>query len=280
VCLIWGTTYLAIRVTLETMPPMLMGGVRWIAGGSLLLGGLVAAGERLPTRADLRVVLLLGFLLLVLGNGGVVIAEQWVPSGLTAVIIAMSPFWMVGVESLLPHSERLTPIRVGGLLIGFTGIVLLVWPELRGGGGSHFVSGVLWLQLACVGWAIGSAYSRRHRPTAGTLMMAAAEMIAGGAMMLAIGTVRHEWAALGFSVRSTAALVYLTTVGAVGGFGSYVYALRHLPVSFVSLYSYINPIIAVVLGVIVLGEPLTLRMVGAAALVLTGAAVVKAHAAA
>ena len=244
----------------------------------LLAGILVLIGQRLPSRHDLVAVISLGFLFIVLGNGGVVVAEQWVASGLTAVIIATSPFWMVGVERMLPDSERLTPMRVAGLLIGFAGIVLLVWPDLRGERSSEFLLGVIWLQVACLGWAMGSAYSRRHRPATGTLMIAACEMIAGGLMMLALGTARHEWARVAFTARTSVALVYLVIVGAVGGFGSYVYALRHLPVSFVSLYSYINPIIAVVLGVVVLGEPLTSRMIGAAALVLTGAAVVKTHA--
>lgn len=280
VCIIWGTTYLAIRIALETIPPFLMGGLRWVSGGILLAATLRAAGEPLPPRRDLPAVALLGFLLIVLGNGGVVIAEQWVPSGMTAVIIATSPFWMVGVERLLPDRERLTALRVAGLLTGFAGILLLVWPDLRADAHTDFLAGVVWLQMACAAWAVGSAYSRRHRPAAGTLMVAGIEMIAGGVMMSAIGTIRGEWQALSFTPRTGVALAYLATIGAVGGFGSYLYALRHLPVSFVSLYSYINPIIAVILGVAVLGEPLTIRMIGAAALVLTGAAVVKGRAAA
>jgi drug/metabolite transporter (DMT)-like permease len=279
VCVIWGTTYLAIRISLETVPPFLMGGMRWVSGGLLLLAGLASAGQPLLSRRDVGAICALGFLLIVLGNGGVVIAEQWVPSGLTAVIIATSPFWMVGVEHLLPDRERLTAIRVSGLLIGFAGIVLLVWPDLRGGGSSGFLAGVIWLQVACAGWAVGSAYSRRFKTSASTLAVAACEMIAGGLMMFAIGSVRGEWHVLSFTTRTAAAVTYLATIGAVGGFGSYIYALQHLPVSFVSLYSYINPIIAVILGVAVLGEPLTVRMIGAAALVLAGAAIVKTRAA-
>jgi drug/metabolite transporter (DMT)-like permease len=274
VCVIWGTTYLAIKIALETLPPFLMGGLRWVSGGVVLVVALRASRQRFPSPHDFRTILLLAFLFIVLGNGGVVLAEQWVPSGLTAVIIATSPFWMVGIEQLLPDREHLTGIRVGGLLMGFAGIVLLVWPDIRGGGNAHFLAGVVCLQVACVGWAVGSTVSRRFKPAAGTLMVAALEMVVGGILMLGIGTMRGEWGRLAFTTRTTVALAYLASVGAVGGFGSYVYALRHLPVSFVSLYSYINPIIAVLLGSALLGEPLTLRTIGAAALVLAGAALV------
>ena len=135
--------------------------------------------------------------------------------------------------------------------------------------------GVISLQVACLGWAIGSSYSKRHARNANVFSAAALQMIVGGVMMLAIATVLGEWSALTFSSRSTIAFGYLTTVGAVGGFVAYTYALRHLPVSLVSLYAYVNPIIAVALGIAVLGEPFTLRMAVAAALVFGGVAIVR-----
>lgn len=277
VCLIWGTTYLGIRVSLETMPPALMGGLRWTVAGLLLMGFLVARGERLPPRAHWPGVLWLGFLLIGLGNGGVVWAEQWVPSGLTAVIIASSPFWMTGVEALMPDGERLTPRTVAGLLVGFAGIVLLVWPDLAAGfAGSGFVVGIVSLQIACIGWAIGSSYSRRHTRSDSVLASTAGQMLAGGLMMVIAGTIRGEWASLWFSGRTTIAFVYLATIGSIGGFVAYTYALRHLPVSFVSLYAYINPVIAVLLGVLLLSEPFDTRAAFAAALVLGGVAIVRA----
>jgi len=275
VCLIWGTTYLAIRVSLESVPPFLMGGIRWTVAGLALAAILWIWGERLPRRSDLRRLALLGFLFIVLGNGGVVWAEQWVPSGLTAVIVAMSPFWMVGVERMW-GGERLSAQTIGGLALGFTGIVLLVWPELVAGSASGFGTGVLALQLAELGWALGSSYSRRERADSNVLATAAGQMIAGGLMMLAIGTAAGEWQALHFTPRTAAALAYLTTVGSIGGFAAYTFALKHLPISFVSLYAYINPIIAVVLGKIVLDEPFNARMIVAAAIVFAGVALVQA----
>jgi drug/metabolite transporter (DMT)-like permease len=277
VCLIWGTTYLGIRVSLESMPPMLMGGLRWTLAGGLLAAYVLARGEKLPPKSRWGGIALLGFLMIVLGNGGVVVAEQWIPSGLAAVLVATSPFWMAGVEALLRDGDRITRQVVAGLLIGFGGIVVLVWPELAGGGanGSLFVTGVVATQIACAGWSAGSAYSRRHARHDNVLGTTALQMAAGGVMMLGVGTVRAEWSELFFTARSASAFVYLSTVGAIGGFVAYTYALRHLPVSFVSLYAYINPLIAVALGILLLSEPFDLRMAAAAALVLTGVAAVR-----
>jgi drug/metabolite transporter (DMT)-like permease len=276
VCLIWGTTYLGIRVSLETMPPALMGGVRWVIAGSLLAAYVVARGQRLPPRSQWGSIALLGFLLLGLGNGGLVVAEQWLPSGLAAVLVATSPFWMSAVEACLPDGERLRPLVVAGLLVGFSGIVLLVWPELTlGGGDRHFLMGILAVQIASLGWSLGSSYSRRHARTENVLGTTALQMLAGGVMMVAAGTLRGEWAALSFTPRTAGALAYRSTIGAVGGFVAYTYALRHLPVSFVSLYAYINPVIAVTLGVLLLGEPFNSRMATSALLVFAGVAIVR-----
>ncbi len=279
VCLIWGTTYLGIRVSLESMPPALMGGLRWTIAGVLLGAFVLARGHALPPLSRWPGILLLGFLLLVLGNGGVVLAEQWVPSGLAAVLVACSPFWMAGVEACLPDGERLRPNVVVGLVVGFAGILVLVWPDLHLSTGSSrgFLMGVLALQIAALGWSLGSAYSRRHGRADNVLGTTAAQMLAGGLMMIAAGTVAGEWSRLFFTTRTAISLAYLATVGAIGGFVAYTYALRHLPVSFVSLYAYINPVIAVTLGVFFLGEPFNRRMAGAAALVFIGVAIVRAR---
>jgi drug/metabolite transporter (DMT)-like permease len=278
VCLIWGTTYLGIRISLETMPPMLMAGLRWTLAGGLLAAYMRTRGERLPRPAGWRDAATLGFLMLVLGNGGVVWAELYVPSGLAAVVVASSPFWMAGVEALRKDGERMTWRTGAGFVLGFLGIVVLIWPELRhgGAGGRGFILGMIALQIACLGWSVGSSYSKRHGRTENVFSATAAQMLAGGVMMLALGTLGGEWASLGFSVRSALAFGYLSTVGAVGGFVAYTFALRHLPVSRVSLYAYINPVIAVALGVAVLGEPFTSRMALAAALVFGGVAIVRA----
>ena len=277
VCIVWGTTYLGIRVSLETMPPMLMGGLRWLIAGALLAGYILARGETLPPPSRWGGIILLGFLMLGLGNGGVVVAEQWVPSGLAAVMIATNPFWMAAVEAFLPDGERLRANIVAGLVIGFSGILVLVWPDLTLGaaGRRGFLAGVIALQIASLGWSLGSAYSRRHARNDNVLGTTAYQMLAGGLIMTAAGTILGEWPHLYFTTRTAIALVYLSTFGAVGGFVAYTYALRHLPVSFVSLYAYINPVIAVALGVLLLHESFDSRMAVAAALVFAGVAVVR-----
>ena len=256
---------------------MLMGGLRWLIAGALLAGYILARGETLPPPSRWGGIILLGFLMLGLGNGGVVVAEQWVPSGLAAVMIASNPFWMAAVEAVLPDGERLRANIVAGLVIGFSGIMVLVWPDLTLGAADRrgFLAGVIALQIASIGWSLGSAYSRRHARKDNVLGTTAYQMLAGGIIMTAAGTFLGEWPHLHFTTRTEIALVYLSTIGAVGGFVAYTYALRHLPVSFVSLYAYINPVIAVALGVLLLGESFDSRMAVAAALVLAGVAVVR-----
>jgi drug/metabolite transporter (DMT)-like permease len=278
ICLIWGTTYLGIRVCLETMPPGLMGGLRWLAAGAVLAVIEFARGHRLPPFSAWPGLALIGLLFIVGGNGFVVWAEQWVPSGLTAVLLATSPFWMVGIEAMLPKGERPHGWTWLGLAIGFLGIVLLVWPDLVAGGaaGSHFLAGVVGLQLACLTWSLGSAYERR-RATEGehTLGGAAVEMLVGGVVLAAIGTGAGEWQRLDLAFRSGAAFAYLVLIGSVVGYSSYIFTLKHLPVSTISLYSYINPLIAVVLGVVLAAEPFGVRSLVASAIVLAGVAVVR-----
>lgn len=275
VCLLWGTTYLAIRIALETVPPMLMGGFRWTLAGALILGVMKLRGDRVPGRADWPALALLGVLLIGFGNGGVVWAEQTLPSGLTAVLVAVIPFWMVGVETLTGSTDALTPRRGLGLLVGFAGIVLLVWPELELGAGRDFVLGVLATQLACLGWAIGSIYSRRRAPAENVLAVAAYQMLFGGVAMCAAGTLHAEWAHVAFNVRTASALGYLLVFGSIAGFSAYGYALKHLPIATVSLYAYVNPVIAVVLGTLVLDEPMSPRLAVAGLIVLAGMGMVR-----
>jgi drug/metabolite transporter (DMT)-like permease len=277
VCVIWGTTYLGIRVSLESVPPALLGGLRWTIAGALLAVFLLARGEKLPPPSRWGSIALMAFLLLGLGNGGVVVAEQWVTSGLAAVMVATAPFWMAGVEACLADGEKLRPRILAGLLVGFGGIVVLVWPELTVGssGSRRFLIGVIALQTAAFGWSLGSSYSKRHARDENVFASTAYQMLFGGLMMMTVGILRGEWQELYFTTRTGWAMTYLTIVGAIGGFVAYTYALRHLPVSLVSLYAYINPIIAVALGVILLNEPFTARMAVSAGLVFVGVAIVR-----
>lgn len=277
ICIVWGTTYLAIRICLETLPPGLSAGLRWLTAGVLLAFGHWVRGRPLPPPSAWPGLALLGVLFIVSGNGLVVWAEQWVPSGLTAVLLATTPFWMVGLELLLPQGERPTARTWLGLVVGFGGIVLLVWPALTAGGssGARFLFGVLALQGACITWSAGSAYSRWRHQEQAALGGAALQMICGGLILTAIGSIAGEWPRVAFSARSATAFTYLVIIGSIVAYSAYLYSLKHLPVSTISLYSYINPIIAMILGTLILSEPFGVRTAMAVGVVLAGVALVR-----
>lgn len=276
VCVIWGTTYLGIKVALATIPPFLMGGLRYVAAGVVLAAALASQGRPLPPRSDWGGLAILGFFMFLFGNGGVVWGEQYVPSGLTAVLVGTSPFWMVGIDAMVTRGQQMFVRQWVGMLVGFLGIVLLVWPDITAGGvtGRGFFFGVIALQIACIGWAIGSAYTRRHVTPRDVLGAASLQMLFGGLFMLLAGTALGEWKDLSFTPKTTFALAYLTLLGSVVAFAAYSYALRHLNVAIVSLYTYVNPVIAVALGTILLDEPFHVRMLIAGAIILTGILIV------
>ena len=272
VCVVWGTTYLAIHVALETIPVLLVAGLRWMAAGVIMSGLMLATGRGLPKPRLWAPLALLGFLMNIVGNGFVVYAQQFVASGLTAVLIATTPFWSALIERLLPNGERFSKRSLAGLALGFTGIVVLVWPEMANGGtgGRSFVIGVIAIQLACVGWVIGTSFARRHELGDNPFRSTALQMVFSGIMLLGAATAHGDWAQVSFTARSTAAMLYLSLAGSLVAYSAYIYAIQHLPLQLVSLYAYINPMIAVALGTLLLNEPLSARIVVAAALVLAG----------
>lgn len=272
VCIIWGTTYLAISVALETVPVLLLAGLRWMFAGVVMSIAMLATGRGLPKPRLWAPLALLGFLMNIVGNGFVVYAQQYVASGLTAVLIATTPFWSALVERLLPNGERFTPRSLVGLALGFGGIVVLVWPEMTHGGaeGAAFVGGVIAIQLACVGWVIGTSFAKRHELGDNPFRSAALQMVFSGTMLLTAATVHGDWAQLSFTPRTITAMLYLSIAGSLVAYSAYIYAIQHLPLQLVSLYAYINPMIAVALGTLLLNEPLSARILIAAALVFVG----------
>ncbi len=277
ICLVWGTTYLAIKVALVTVPPFLLGGIRNVLASGLMLVALLLQRRPLPSRSALLTQAVLGFFMLTLGNGGVVNGEAYLNSGLTAVLVATSPFWMVGMDAVLPGSARLQWRQLLGMSIGFLGIVMLVWPDLSVGGasGRDTLLGVLSVQIACMGWAAASAYSKRHVVSIDVMGASMLQMFFGGLFMLVIGAAHGEVAKFSLTPSSAAALAYLTVLGSVVAYVAYSYALRHLPIAVVSLYTYVNPVIAVALGILLLHEPFNVRQLAAAAVIAIGMAVVR-----
>ncbi|HEX6162442.1 MAG TPA: EamA family transporter [Vicinamibacterales bacterium] len=272
VCIVWGTTYLGITVALETVPVLLVAGLRWMFAGVVMSALMLATGRGLPAPRLWGPLALLGLLMNVVGNGFVVFAQQYVASGLTAVLIATTPFWSALVERLLPNGERFTTRSLAGLALGFSGIVVLVWPEMANGGasGGMFVIGVIAIQLACVGWVIGTSYARRHELGDNPFRSTALQMVFSGIMLLTAATAHGDWAQLSFTPRTIAAMLYLSIAGSLVAYSAYIYAIQHLPLQLVSLYAYINPMIAVALGTLLLNEPLSARIIVAAILVFAG----------
>jgi drug/metabolite transporter (DMT)-like permease len=277
VCFIWGTTYLAIRVGLETLPPMLFAGLRFTVAGALLFAFVRGwQGASLPKGKEWLSQALVGLMLLGVGNGVVVWAEQWVESGPAALLVATSPFWVIGFERLNRHGERVGMRVLAGMLVGFVGLLLLVAPNLYGAALSiNYILGMLAIQVGCASWSGGSVYAKQHHSKVTPLMSAAVQMLIAGAALTLLGTVTGEWRVLNFSGRSLSALAYLIVFGSIIAYGSYTYAVQTLPLSLVSTYSYINPVIAVLLGWAILSEPMGWRVIAATLIILSGVALVK-----
>ena len=269
ISLVWGSTYLAIRVGVQHFPPALFGGIRFLIAGSILLGLAVAMGRALPRRrADWVTAALVGFLLLTVGNGLVVWAEQSVESGLTAILIVTSALWMALFDAVIPGSDTRPSLRqVVGLLIGFGGTALLVLDNIDHLGSSGLLGPVA-LVMASGSWALGSVLSKRRPVETGPHVNAALQMLFGGAGMALIGLVAGETGRVAFTVPAVGAIAYLVLFGSLIAYTSYVYLLRHAAPVFVGTAVYVNTVVAVLLGWILLDERVTLRTFVAMAIIL------------
>ena len=275
VCLFWGTTYLAIRIGVQRVPPALFAGTRFIIAGVLFLAYLRWRGYPMAERREWPHIAVVGITLLVMATGLVVWAEQWVPSGLTAVIIATVPFWTAGLESALPSGERLTVRKVMGILIGFAGVIILFAPDLGGSFDKAYLKGVTALIFVPFFWSAGSIYSKHHPIRCPPLVAAGTQTLIAGLVLTAIGTLFGEWREFALNWKGMAAIAYLIVFGSIVGYSSFIYALSKLPITTVSMYAYINPVIAVILGWLILDERLDWSVAAATTVVLLGVALVK-----
>jgi drug/metabolite transporter (DMT)-like permease len=276
VCFVWGTTYLAIRVAIETLPVFLFPGLRFTIAGLILMTIRLAMKDPLPrTAAEWWNLALIGALMVGVGNVAVVWAEHFVTSGFAALLVATAPFWMALMESFRATGERTTPRKVAGMAIGFAGVVILVAPELSGSKFDlRFLLGVLALQAGTIAWNFGSIRSKYHAPKTSPLMSAALQMILGGGMVAIIGLANGDAANFRFNGKTLAAFLYLVVFGSIIAYGSYVYALSHLKTSTVSFYAYVNPAVAVFLGWLILDEPLGWNAIVAMIVIFAGMALV------
>ncbi len=273
VYVIWGSTYLAIRFGVETLPPFLMAGVRFVLAGSLLFLWELRRGSPLPTLLQWRSAAVIGSLLLLVGNGGVTWAEQSIPSGVTALLISTTPFWFVVIDWLFFGGVRPSRHIVIGLIIGLCGVVLLIGPDRILTGGGFPISGILVLMIATISWAWGSLYSRRAVLPSSPFMATAIEMLAGGGMLLVFSTIVGEPFRLDpatVSAKSLLALGYLFLFGSLLAFTAYTWLLGVSTPARVSTYAYVNPVIAVVLGWTLGGEEMTGRIIVSALIIVVG----------
>lgn len=275
VCFFWGTTYLGIRIALESFPPLVLVSTRFILSGTLMLAGALVAKARLPRGRELFQTALNGVIVLGISNSGLSIAEQWIPSGMAALIITTAPLWMVGVDTLLPGGDRLKRSTIGGILVGGLGAVLLVAPAALGQAGGLRLWGVfLLLQVTNFFWSLGSIRQRRLQCQAHPIVGGAVQQLAAGLACLPFallqGGLPSHW-----QMRSGVALIYLMVFGSVVGYSAYVYALDRLPVALASIYTYVNPVVAVFLGWLFYRERFGWPEVAGMAVVFVGVAMVK-----
>ncbi|MCZ7611691.1 MAG: EamA family transporter [Ignavibacterium sp.] len=275
ICIIWGTTYLFIRIGVETMPPMLFAGFRWVAAGLFLIAILIFKKKALPKKGDIKHILIIGTALLGFGNGLVVVGEQWIESGLAALLITTVPFWMVGVESLLPKGPKLSRLTILGLIVGGLGVVLIFGGDLKYIFDSKYLVGVLCILGAVIAWSLGSVYSKYKKVSVHPLMSASIQMLFAGSVQVILGFILGEFNHLQFTQDGFLSLAYLIIFGSIFGYGSYIYALEHLPLSLVSTYAYINPVIALFLGWVFLNEQLNLFIAIASVIIIGGVVLVK-----
>lgn len=277
VYLIWGSTYLAIRIAIGSVPPLLMGSIRFLLAGSIMY-----AWGRLTTKvrtsgAEWRASLIAGVLLLFGGNGAVIWSEQRVPSGIAALLVAVVPLWMVLLDWARPGGERPRAGVFVGLALGLVGLGVLVGPGavLGGGGADPLGAGVL--MAGSLSWAVGSLFSRHAPRPSSAIIGAGIQMLGGGVALGIAGLASGELS--GFhpatvTFRSALAVGYLITFGSLIGFTAYLYLLRHTTAAKAATYAYVNPVVAVILGWAIAGEPLTVRTIIAAAVILASVAII------
>lgn len=271
VCIAWGTTYLALRIGVLEFPPFLFSALRQTLAGILLIGGLMLFAKiKLPEKSVLINQAIGGFFMITLGNGLVGWAEVHVPSGVAAIICSMVPIWVILINLVIAKDEKPTFPIIMGLAIGLSGIILIFGENLAGFAASGYIWGVVFIIVANLGWAGGSIWMKRKNQTTDPFLNAGLQMFFGGIFLLPFSLAFDDLHTIQWSNNVIYSLLYLIVIGSVAAYGSYVYAIKKLPLTIVTLYAYINPIVAVILGWAVLGEILNLRVGVAIGVTLVG----------
>lgn len=279
---IWGSTYLAIRFAIETMPPLTMAAIRFLVAGVMLYAWALSRGVPHPTPRQWKAGAISGTLLLTGGNGAVVVAEQWIPSGVAALIVATVPLWLVLLDWVIGRGGRPTRRTTAGLVVGFLGVAVLGGSPGVGADGNwlELLGGVLVLG-GSISWAAGSLYSRYIPDPPRPRMLVASQFLVGGLVFTILAGLTGEWRGLDFgavSGKSWIALVYLIIFGALIGYAAYIWLLTVVSPARAGTYAYVNPVVAMLLGWSLADEPLTFRSVAAAAIILGSVVVITTEA--
>lgn len=283
VYLIWGSTYLAIKYAIETMPTFLMAAVRFmVAGGILYTVARFSPGYEKPKAIHWRTSFIVGALLLGVGNGAVVMAEHYISSSMTALLIASNPFWMVTLGWLFMGRGKPNFKVALGLAVGFVGVAMLILgrPASEGTAGDLQWLGIILVVAATIGWAFGSLYGANAPTAKSNILAAGMQMLAGGSILLVVSLVTGEWQTFDYasvSGVSWAALAYLTFVGALVAYTAYSWLMQNASPSAVSTYAYVNPVVAVILGWAIAGEAMTFQMLIGAAVIVVSVMLVTAN---
>jgi drug/metabolite transporter (DMT)-like permease len=275
ISVIWGTTFLAIRIGVKQLPPMLFAGFRWLIAGSFFLLFLRLRGYTLPSKKDLIKLSIVGASMLGLSNGLIVVAEQWIPSGLTSLLLATIPLWATFTESFLKNSHKNGLKTYLGLILGFTGVLIIFSGKLEFEIKGTYLLGIIFIFVSVFSWVFGTLYSKYKLSGIHPLMGASIQMLVAGTLQTVLGIVMGEFTKFIFNTESFLAFAYLVIIASILGFGSYMYALSKLPVSFVMTHAYINPIIALFIGWLILDELIGLNIILAAVIILLSVFIVK-----
>ncbi len=266
---------MAIKVGVSHVPPFLFGGLRWLLSGTSFLIFFKIRGAKFPGKKELFHLSVIGICLLGIGNGFLNFAEQWIPSGVSSLLVTTVPFWMVGMEMFMPSGPKLNYVVASGLVLGLAGVAIIFSHDIKLLVNSNYLSGILSILVLVIFWSLGSVYSKYKKLDVNPLMGAAVQMFVGGVIQTATGISLGELSRFSFDTNSLIAFIYLFAIASIIGYSSYIYMITHLPLSFASTYAYINPIIALFLGWFVLDEKLNFQIFLGAAVILTGVIVVK-----
>ncbi|MBK9729705.1 MAG: EamA family transporter [Chitinophagaceae bacterium] len=254
VCFFWGTTYLAIRIGVDSMPPFLFAGVRFLIAGGLVSLYFMLKKTPLPSLQEWKNILLISLLFFVIGNSSVVHAEQHISSGLAALICSAIPIWVVLINLLLSKSEKVNSLIVTGLVIGFGGLVMIFYDNLGDLSNPALLFSLAYLLFGNIAWSYGTVYSKKIKWNTPFMFAAGLQMLIAGILLSIAGLFSGEAASFHPTVNGWMALLYLALIGSIVSYGAYLYALTHLPSTIVSLYAYVNPVVAVLLGFLLLHE--------------------------